>query len=102
MSPLPRHRPLPAIFLSCLAACAFPARAANTPTITVGYTDAQVAYVRGWILERAPGSPPEVVQDVTNQFLDDLQTNHPSQFDQLLDPAFPAKDYESTLLRDLA
>ena len=58
--------------------------------------------MKGWILERAPGAPQDVVQDVTNQFLDDLQTNHPSQFDQLLDPAFPAKDYESTLLRDMA
>jgi hypothetical protein len=66
------------------------------------YSDAQSAFVRGWIMEKAPECPPDVADASATQFLDDLKTNQPAAFDQLLLPEFPSAKFESSLLRDVS
>jgi hypothetical protein len=53
-------------------------------------------------MERAPECPPDIAGIVATQFMDDLQTNHPASFEQLMSPKFPSNEFESTLLRDIA
>ena len=66
------------------------------------FSDTQLAFVKGWIMERAPECPADIAGLVATQFLDDLQSNHPASFEQLMSPGFQSSEFESTLLRDIA
>jgi hypothetical protein len=96
-----RHLHIPIWVLVCAFACFTRAVAGDVPNGPAGFTDAQMAMARGLVKQEAPDCPADVVDAVSGQFLDDLQTNHPSAFDQLLSPDFPAKQFESNLLRDV-
>ena len=101
MSQFFRHFQSPIWVLLCALACASRVSAADVPNGPAGFTEAQTAVARALVKQEAPDCPPDVVDAVSGQFLDDLQTNHPSAFDQLLAPDFPAKQFESSLLRDI-
>jgi len=65
-------------------------------------SETRLARVMGWIRERAPECPPEVMVSIAQQFLDELQENHPEQLERLLAPDFPVREIESTLSRQIA
>jgi hypothetical protein len=96
-----RHALLPA-FLLCALGCASLSAAGDDSRNPSGFSETQLAFVKGWILERAPECPQDVADVVAAQFLDDLQTNHPAKFDQLLSGGIPSNEFEPTLLRELS
>jgi hypothetical protein len=101
MPPFFRQLQIPICVVLLTLACGSKAAATDIPNAPGGFTEAQLAVARALVRQEAPDCPTEVVDAVSGQFLDDLQTNHPSAFDQLLAPDFPAKQFETSLIRDV-
>jgi hypothetical protein len=87
--------------------------ASGPPTVALSLTDpsspavaktgdARLARVTGWMREWAPRCPPDAMVSAAQRFLEDLQDNHPDQFDHLLAEDFPAHEVEAALLREVA
>lgn len=55
----------------------------------------------GWIRERAPDCPPDLVVSVAQRFLEELQERHPEQLDHLLVEDFQVREVESALFRQI-
>jgi hypothetical protein len=70
------------------------------PTAPV-FSPAQLAYVQSWIRQKAPECPVAVSAAVAQDFLEDLQQRDPDKLDRLLTPDFPARQFESMLLRSV-
>ena len=62
----------------------------------------RLARVTGWIRERAPSCPPDLMVAIAQQFLAELQESHPDQLDRLPAADFPVRDIETSLLRQMA
>ena len=67
-----------------------------------GFTEAQITVVTDWIRDLAPECPASASGEVAVQFLDQLQSGHPAEFDLILAPNFRSPEYESLLIRDIA
>jgi hypothetical protein len=63
--------------------------------------EARLARVTGWIRERAPACPPDIMVSAAQRFLEELQERHPEQLDRLLGEDFQVRDVEPALLRQL-
>ena len=64
-----------------------------------GFSTAQIDFVRAWISRSVPECPPEVATAAAEQFLGELESNHPQELDLLLSAGFPTRDFKSALLR---
>ena len=103
----------PAVILTILAANCAPAAdskpASAAPRFDLGpvgdhpavpqFTPAQLAYVQSWIRQKAPECPVEASAAVAQGFLEVLQLREPDQLDRLLSADFPARRFDSMLLR---
>jgi hypothetical protein len=78
-----------------------PAEAVGVATERV-FSDAQLLRVGGWIRERAPECPNDVVSTAAQHFLEELRSRQPEKLDQILAADFPLGDFESVLLRHVA
>lgn len=78
-----------------------PGAGAGAPAAAPRFSDAQVAYVQGWIRDQAPECPADVAGTVAQAVLEDLKANHPGQLDLLLTADFPARDFDAALLQQV-
>jgi len=77
-------------------------RAADSEPAVPKFSDAQLARVRGWMLELAPSCPPAALASAAQHFLEELQWQQPDSLERLLTDRISASDFESMLLRHLA
>jgi len=63
------------------------------------FSSAQLAFVQSWIRQQAPECPLELSAAVAQAFLEELSVSQPDKFDRLLVPDFPARSFDSMLLR---
>jgi hypothetical protein len=65
------------------------------------FSPAQMDFVRAWISRAVPECPPDLATAAGEKFLGELQVGHPQELDLLLSASFPAREYESALLRQV-
>jgi len=63
------------------------------------FSVALLAQVQAWISRKVPECPAGVAAAAADKFLGELAVSHPQELDRLTSSNFPARDFESALLR---
>lgn len=63
------------------------------------FAPAQMDFVQSWIRQAAPECPVDARAAVAQEFLEKLQLSEPAKLDRLLSSDFPARQFDSLLLR---